>query len=120
VRLSSEGLVVILPNRSTIVAPIDFQGMPHFLDALDLPQRALTRLAAVRRPDADLAAIIAAERRFEDKVRASIAGDDLLPLIKADHAFHMAIARAGKNACYVSFYRRLLDEGRRMLHMHFE
>jgi DNA-binding GntR family transcriptional regulator len=120
VRLSSEGLVVILPNRSTIVAPIDFQGMPHFLDALDLLQRAVTRLAAVRRPDADLAAIIAAERRFEDKVRASIAGDDLLPLNQADPAFHMALARAGKNARYVSFYRRLLDEGRRMLHMHFE
>ena len=120
VRLSSEGLVVILPNRSTIVAPIDFQGLPHFLDALDLLQRAVTRLAALRRSAADLAAISAAERVFEDKVRASIAGDDSLPMIEANHAFHMAIARAGKNAYYESFYRRLLDEGRRMLHMHFE
>jgi DNA-binding GntR family transcriptional regulator len=47
-RLSSEGLVVTLPSRSTVVTPIDFEGMPHFLDALDLLQRAVTRLAAVR------------------------------------------------------------------------
>ncbi|MFO4987296.1 GntR family transcriptional regulator, partial [Salmonella enterica subsp. enterica serovar 1,4,[5],12:i:-] len=36
VRLSSEGLVQILPNRSTIVTPLDLQGIPDFLDALDL------------------------------------------------------------------------------------
>ncbi len=67
-RLSSEGLVVILPSRSTIVTPIDFEGMPHFLDALDLLQRAVTRLAAVRRSETDLAKIIAAAKNYEEKV----------------------------------------------------
>jgi DNA-binding GntR family transcriptional regulator len=119
-RLSSDGLVVILPSRSTIVTPIDFQGMPHFLDALDLLQRAVTRLAALRRSEADLAKIIAAAKNYEAKLQETIARSDSQPMIEANHTFHMAVALAGKNPYYTSFYKRLLDEGRRMLHIHFE
>ena len=32
----------------------------------------------------------------------------------------MAVAQAGRNPYFLSFYERLLDQGRRMLHMHFE
>ena len=119
-RLSSEGLVVTLPSRSTVVTPIDFEGMPHFLDALDLLQRAVTRLAAVRRSETDLAKIIATAKNYEEKVQETIARSDSLPMIEANHAFHMVVARAGRNPYYTSFYKRLLDEGRRMLHIHFE
>jgi DNA-binding GntR family transcriptional regulator len=120
VRLSSEGLVVILPNRSTIVAPIDFQGLPHFLDAIDLLQRANTRLAALHRTEDDLKKIVTAQRAFEEAARTSIRKSDSVPMIEANHDFHMVIARAGKNSYFTAFYRRLLDEGRRMLHFHFE
>ena len=34
--------------------------------------------------------------------------------------FHMAIAAAGQNPYFSSFYERLLNQGRRMLHLHFE
>ena len=119
-RLSSEGLVVILPNRSTMVTPIDFEGMPHFLDALDLLQRAVTRLAAIRRTQSDLEEIVAAAKHYEVKILETIARSNSLPMIEANHKFHMTVARAGKNAYYTSFYKRLLDEGRRMLHIHFE
>jgi DNA-binding GntR family transcriptional regulator len=120
VRLSSEGLVVILPSRSTIVTPIDFENMPHFLDALDLLQRVVTRLAALRRTEAELEQIVATAKHHEEKVRESIARSDSLPMIETNHAFHMRVAEAGKNAYYTSFYKRLLDEGRRMLHIHFQ
>lgn len=119
-RLSSEGLVVILPNRSTVVTPIDFEGIPHFLDALDLLQRAVTRLAAIRRTRADLEAIVAAAAHHEAKILETIALADSLPMIESNHHFHMSVARAGKNSYYTSFYRKILDEGRRMLHVHFE
>ena len=46
VRLSAEGLVVTLPNRSTIVAPIDFTQLPLYFEALTLMYRVTTRLAA--------------------------------------------------------------------------
>jgi DNA-binding GntR family transcriptional regulator len=120
VRLSSEGLVVILPNRSTIVAPIDMQGIPEFLDALDLLQRATTRLAAIHRTDADIERIEAARIAFEKGAQKSIDTGNSLPMIETNHAFHMAIAEAGRNRYFQQYYKRILDEGRRMLHFHFE
>jgi len=120
VRLSSEGLVQILPNRSTIVTPIDVQGIPEFLDALDLLQRVTTRSAALFRTEAQLREIEAAAVAYGGGARASIETGDSLPLIEGNYAFHMAIARAGSNRYFVNFYRRLLDDGRRILHYHFE
>lgn len=120
VRLSSEGLVRILPNRSTIVTPIDVQGIPEFLDALDLMQRVTTRSAALFRTEEQLGEIEAAKVGYVDGARKSIATGDSLPMIEANYAFHMAIARAGGNHYFIGFYRRLLDDGRRMLHYHFE
>jgi DNA-binding GntR family transcriptional regulator len=119
VRLSSEGLVQILPNRSTIVAPMDMQGIPEFLDALDLLQRVTTRSAARFRTEADLAEIVAAQHGYEAGAQQSLDTDDSLPMIETNYAFHMAIARAGKNRYFTGFYQRILDEGRRMLHFHF-
>lgn len=119
-RLSSEGLVQVLPNRSTIVTPIDVQGIPEFLDSLDLLQRVTTRLAALYRTDNDLKVIVAAQLAYEEGARLSIDTNDSLPMIETNHAFHMAIAQACRNRYFVNFYRRILDEGRRMLHFHFE
>lgn len=120
IKLAGEGLATTLPNRTTIVAPMDFASMPRFLDALDLLQRVTTRLAAVYRDDNDLVAIRHAQSAYERGAAKSIRTRDSVPMIEANHAFHMAVARACKNAYYVAFYRRLLDEGRRMLHLHFE
>jgi DNA-binding GntR family transcriptional regulator len=120
VRLSSEGLVVMLPNRSTIIAPMDFQRIPEFLDALDLLQRAVTRLAALHRTASDLKQIVKGQRAYEDAVARSIAVGDSLAMIERNYEFHMAIARAGRNHYFLELYRRLLEEGRRMLHFHFE
>lgn len=39
---------------------------------------------------------------------------------EANKDFHMAIARAGKNPWFAAFYEKLLDEGRRILHLHFD
>ena len=119
IRLAGEGLVEILPNRSTIVAPIDVQKMPDYLDALDMMQRITHRLAALQRDDDDLNAIKAAQVNFERAVDEAFSIDVSLPIIDTNYAFHMAVARAAKNPYFESFYRRLLDEGRRMLHLHF-
>ena len=94
--------------------------MPHFLDALDLLQRVVTRLAAIRRTEADLKKITTAADIHQEKVLVSVERADSLPMIEANYNFHMTIARAGRNPYYTSFYKRLLDEGRRMLHIHFE
>ena len=46
IRLASEKLVVLSRNRRATVQPLDLAGFPGYLEALDLLQRAVTRLAA--------------------------------------------------------------------------
>jgi DNA-binding GntR family transcriptional regulator len=115
VRLAGEGLIVTLPNRSTMVAPIDFANLAAFFDALVLMYRVTTRLAAEFRSDADLSRLHALQATFAETVRA---GDDLA-MIAANRDFHAAIAEAGRNPYYLSLFSRLLDEGRRILRMYY-
>lgn len=116
IRLAGEGLVVTLANRSTIVAPIDVQSFPKYVEALDIAQRMNTRLAAELRTDEDLLRIARAQEAFETAVQ----GGDHLEMSEANKRFHMAIAQAGRNPYLMAFYERLLDQGRRMLHLHFD
>ncbi|HCZ00682.1 MAG: GntR family transcriptional regulator [Rhodobacterales bacterium RIFCSPHIGHO2_02_FULL_62_130] len=115
IRLAGEELVVMLANRSTIVAPIDITSFPKYVEALDIAQRMNTRLAAELRSDADLKAIAKRQKDFE----AAVKSGKHLVMSEANKQFHMAIAQAGKNPYLASFYERLLDQGRRMLHLHF-
>lgn len=116
IRLAGEELVVTLPNRSTIVAPVDIASFPKYVDALDIAQRVNTRLAAELRTEADLKIIVRRQKEFESAIRTG----EHLAMSKANMDFHMAIAFAGKNPYFTGFYERLLTQGRRMLHMHFE
>jgi DNA-binding GntR family transcriptional regulator len=116
IRLAGEDLVVMLPNRSTIVAPLDLSIFPKYVEALDLAQRISTRLAADLRTEADLKAIAARQKEFEAAVRTG----KHLAMSEANKLFHMAIAHAGRNPYLAAFYERLLDQGRRIMHLHFE
>lgn len=119
IRLAGEGLVELLPNRSSIVAPMDFQSLPDYLDALGMLQRLTHRLAALRRTPDDIKAIKAAQAGFDKALDRALKKWESLPVIDGNQEFHMAIARAGRNPYFTSYYKRLLDEGRRMLHIHF-
>jgi DNA-binding GntR family transcriptional regulator len=116
IRLAGDGLVVNLPNRTTIVAPVDIMRFPKYVDALDVAQRVNTRLAAELRSDADLEII----RKAQGGFIAAVASGDHLGMSAANKDFHMAIARAGRNPYMSGFYEKLLDEGRRILHLHFD
>jgi len=93
IRLAAEELVVTLPNRSTIVAPIELANFPKYVDALDIAQRMTARLAAELRTDADLATMASRQRRFE----AAVKSGDHLAMSETNKDFHMAIAHAGRN-----------------------
>lgn len=116
IRLSGDELVITLPNRSTIVAPIEISTFPRYVEALDIAQRMNTRLAAQHRTTADLKVIAKRQRDYELAVK----GGDHLVLSEANKKFHMAVAGAGRNPYLIGFYERLLTQGRRMLHMHFD
>lgn len=116
VRLSADGLVKMLSNRSTLVASIDLVGFPRYVEALDYLQRINTRLAARNRTEAEVDAMIAKAKAFDEACRRN----DYLEMSATNRDFHMSVAAAGKNAYLARAYERLLDEGRRMLHMHFD
>ena len=115
-RLISEGLVTILPNRTLLVTPFEIEEFPNYVSALDLIQRAVTRLAALQRTEDDLVRIRAADAAYLDAVSTG----DFQAMSETNKAFHMTIAEAGKNPYFISYYEKLLGEGQRLLHLHFD
>ena len=115
VRLASEGLIKTLPNKSTIVAPLNIEEFSSYIDALDLVQRITTRLAAKLRTPTQLQNIKSCQASFEKAVHAH----DVLAMIDSNHDFHVAISNAAQNRYLSDFNSRLLDEGRRYLRLYF-
>lgn len=116
VRLAGEGLIETLPNRSTIVSPLDFLNMRPYFDALVLMYRVTAKLAAQRHRAEDLKAIHARQAEFAAAVRAQ----DALAMIATNAAFHLAVAEAGRNPYFTGLFKRLLDEGRRILRLYYQ
>lgn len=115
VRLAAEGLVQTVPNKGTLVTPLNLDEFPSYVDALDLIQRAVFRLAARQRTDEDLVSIRAANEEFRLQVKAN----DALGMIRQNATLHLAMATAGRNRILTDTYRRILDEGRRTLRLYF-
>lgn len=115
VRLAGEGLVTMLPNRSTVVSTIDFANLNAFFDALTLMYRVTTRGAAECHTPADMDRIRARQRDFA----AAVSAGDAARMIVCNRDFHAAIAEAGRNPYYLQLFSRLLDEGRRILRLYY-
>ncbi len=115
VRLAAEGLVTQLPNRNTIVAPIDFDGLPVYFEAMTLMYRVTTRSAAHSRTARHLADMRARQAAYAD----AVAREDLHGMIGHNRDFHVAIAEAGGNPYFTQLFTRLLDEGRRILRLYY-
>jgi DNA-binding GntR family transcriptional regulator len=116
VRLSGEGLIDTLPNRSTMVSNIDFLNMHTYFDALVLMYRVTTQLAAQYHRPEDLAGIRAHNAEFAIAVEEQ----DALAMISTNAALHLSIAEAGRNPYFTSLFKRLLDEGRRILRLYYQ
>lgn len=115
VRLAGEGLVLQLPNRNTIVSPIDFARLPVYFEALTLMYRVTTRTAATGRTLSHLKAM----RRHQDAYATSVADGDVPGMISHNRDFHLTIAEAGGNLYFTGLFTRLLDEGRRILRLYY-
>ncbi len=116
VRLAGEGLIDTLPNRSTMVSNIDFLNMHTYFDALTLMYRVTTQLAAKNHRPEDLEIIAAHQKEFAVAVEAQ----DALGMIATNGELHLAIAEAGRNPYFTTLFKRLLDEGRRILRLYYQ
>ncbi len=117
IMLGGEGLVAFGQNRRAGVTPLILADYPRFIEALDLTRRAVSRLAAARRHDSDIAKLRAAEAAFARAARGSLMGSDALAhrLSPLETALIRAVAEAGHNAYLTESCDRLLTVGQRML-----
>lgn len=110
IRLASEGLIALLPNRGARVASFELPQLQEHLEAFELTQRAVTRLAALRRTDADLKRIAHWVEAFE----VARARDDSETMIDLNWELHRAIGDACGNRVLAKMYYGLLTEGLRL------
>jgi DNA-binding GntR family transcriptional regulator len=113
VRLASEGLVVLMPNRGARVAPMDIDYVQEHLEAFDLMQRVTTRWAAQRRSNEDLEKLELLRDTFDEaKNRGDADG-----MIDHNFSFHQAIGEACGNRNFSKTYAGLLSENLRIAHL---
>lgn len=110
IRLAADRLVVPLPNRGYVVAPLLLSDFPQFIEALAVTQGAVHALAAARRTAVDLGRIRVAHTRFADAARQG----DVETMTHENSAFHLRVAEACGNEYFVESYRQLLDESVRL------
>jgi DNA-binding GntR family transcriptional regulator len=110
IRLTADGLVSNSKGRGARVAALDLQNLRAFFEGLDILQRAVTRLAALRRKPADLMEIETRLRAFE----AGAARHDSETVNEANYQFHTAIAVAAASDYLENAYGRCLMEGLRI------
>lgn len=115
IRLAADGLIKTLPNKSSQVTPLDIEDIPVFIDALDLIQRTVVRLAAMNRSEDDLHYI----KQTNEQYLAAVKERRVENMINLNYQFHMAIGRACKNKYFEHIYGRLLNEGRRTLQIFY-
>lgn len=114
-QLAAEGLVELRANRSAIVAPITAQSVSSYFEALSYVSAAVTRLAALRRTDAQLAHI----RKCQEEFAALLLEEREFDRGERNRDFHLAIAAAANNRFLADQYKTLLDRGVRLANIPF-
>ena len=104
IRLASEGLVELEPNRGARVAALQFVDVVDHYEAMDVFQPVIWHFAAVRRTNSDLVTIRASLAAF----RTAIAGGDSGAIVQANYEVHCAIAAACHNRSLEKAYRQML------------
>jgi DNA-binding GntR family transcriptional regulator len=104
IRLASEGLVELEPNRGAKVATLQFIDVVDHYEAMDVFQPVIWHFAAVRRTNDDLAAI---KERLE-AFRVAVAREDTEAIVRSNYEVHKAIAAACRNRSLEKAYRQML------------
>jgi DNA-binding GntR family transcriptional regulator len=104
IRLASDGLIVLLPNRGARVTQIDISDVPQLFEALELCQRATIRWAAERRSAEDVTELRAVNQQFLEAARHG----DTQRMGDINKEFHTIIGRICGNRYFESLYSSLL------------
>lgn len=92
-RLAGEGWIETQPNRGAMVPPITLQKARAVFEAMRVLELGVASLAVSQKIDEQLEAM----RATGAEVAAAIVDNDILRLVDANHAFHLAYAECAKN-----------------------
>lgn len=104
IRLSSEGLVELQPNRGASVAALQFIDVVDHYEAMEIFQPITCHFAAVRSSPADIKVIRLTLAKFCQAVERA----DYEGIIRFNYDLHSAIATASHNRCIERGYRQML------------
>ncbi|MGN6749817.1 MAG: GntR family transcriptional regulator [Xanthobacteraceae bacterium] len=104
IRLASEGLVELEPNRGAKVATVQFVDVLDHYEAMDVFQPVIWHFAAVRRTGADIEAIKKCLKAF----RTAITRQDAEAIIQSNYEIHTMIASACHNRSLERAARHML------------
>ena len=119
IRLAAEHLASVGHNRRATVTPLILADYPRFMEALDLTRRAVSRLAAERRHETDIAKLQEALSALHSGGAGARQGNDAFAraFVPLEARLHMTIAEAGHNGYLTRSTAQLLTTGHRMLHL---
>ena len=115
IRLSSEGLILLPPNKPPRISAINVEMAPRILEALDLAQRATTRFAAIRGGGDALDEMRAACSEFAQSARVQ----NYTQMSEVNRTFHLIIGRAADNPFVQTWNESLLNASVRLARLCF-
>jgi len=115
IRLASEGLITLLPNRGARVTAIDVSDLSQLFESLELAQRATLRWSATRRSVDAVAELKALAETFSSAAQAG----DADRMGDANQAFHLKVSEACGNKYIAQLYGSLLAVSLRVARMVF-
>jgi DNA-binding GntR family transcriptional regulator len=107
--LASEGLVLLLPNRSAVVAELDLPGCEALYEVVIALEELAARHACARITDAEVQRIA----RLHDAMVAHHAKGDLAAYFELNQQIHGAVVRASDNPVLIDTWSRLNHQVRR-------
>lgn len=116
IRLSSEGLVELLPNRGPRVSSLNVNEVPQILEALELAQRVVMRWAAGRCSPQAVAEI----RQRCEEFSIAAKNSDARSMSETNKRFHLAIGNACGNVQLAGWYESLLNSSMRLARIAYE
>jgi DNA-binding GntR family transcriptional regulator len=110
IRLASEGLAEIEPNRGGRVASLQFTDVCDHYEAMELFLPVVCHLAALRHSREDIATI----RAEMDAFAAGVGARDQAAMVRHNYNLHVAIAAAAHNRCVARGYEQMLADKLRL------
>lgn len=110
IRLASEGLVQMMPNRGASVAYLDVSDVPQLFEALELFQRVAYRWCALRQNQT----VIKNLRQHNEAFETASLQMDIEKMGMANHLFHLAIGEGSGNIFVSKAYETLLNDSLRL------